>query len=105
MAERTAALAGRTQPRTLSQLVDQARHHHGVLCADHRATGRLWQLFPADSNRRGGHGLPGPEHALVLGHVSWLHRDAVSLLCGGRRASARLDWVSAAECAAIRWAG
>src|SRR5580704_6377448 len=71
LAECDVAFGWRNQARNLPELVDHARHHYGVLRADHRAAGRLWQLLLADSNRRGGHGLPGPEYALLLGNVSW----------------------------------
>ncbi len=40
---------------------DHARHHHGFLCAHHRAAGGLRQLFSADTNRCAGYGVPAPK--------------------------------------------
>ena len=50
---------------------DHARHDHGLHGADHGAAVRLRQLFPAHSNRRGGHGVSRAEHAFVLDNVSY----------------------------------
>ena len=82
---------------TLPLADDHARHHHGVLRADHGAAERLRQLLPAAANRRRGHGLPGPEHDVLLDHLPRTGRHGVRLLRAGRRAALRLDRVSAAE--------
>ena len=36
----------------LSLACDNARHDHGLFRVDDGAPGRIWQLLPADSNRR-----------------------------------------------------
>ena len=99
------AAGGRDQAGDLSQPADHARHDHGVLRADHGAAGRLRKLLPADSDRRAGHGVSGPEHAVVLDDVRRVRRDHRGVLRDGRRAAARVDRVSAAERAAISGPG
>ena len=69
-------LVGEIKPETYLSLADHARHHHGVLRADHGAAGRVRQLLPADSDRRAGHGVPRPEHAFVLDDVCRIRRDS-----------------------------
>ena len=58
---------------------------------------RLRQLLPADPDRRRGHGLPGPQHAVLLDHVRRPRRHGLRLLRAGRRAARRLDRLSAAQ--------
>ena len=81
---------------TVSFADDHARHHHGVLRAHHGAAERLRQLFPADPDRRRGHGVPGPEHDVVLDHLRGAGGDGVGVLRAGRRAALRLDGLPAA---------
>ena len=76
---------------------DHARHDHGLHGADHGAAIGIRQLFPAHSDWRGGHGVPGPEHAFVLDDVRFPDGDGRRVFCGGRRADRRLDLVSAVE--------
>ena len=95
----------RDQAGDISQPADHARHHHGVFRADDGAAGRVWKLFPAHSNWRARHGVPGPEHAFVLDHVCGIRGDPLRVLRDGRGASARLDWISSAERAVIERTG
>ena len=59
----------RHDARTVPLAHDHARHHHGLLRADHRAAERLRQLLPAHPDRRRRHGFPGPQHDVLLDHV------------------------------------
>ena len=97
LADGRSAAAGRHQAGNLPQPADHARHHHGVLRADHGAAERVRQLLSADPDRRAGYGVPGPEHAFVLDHVRRVRGDARGLLRDGRRAAARLDGLCPAE--------
>ncbi len=91
--------AGRDyHPGVLPGAADPARHDHGFLRADDRTPGRLWQLHPADSDRRRRHGLSAPQHALVLDDVCRPGGHHGDVFCGGRPAHFRLDGLSAAQC-------
>ena len=76
---------------------DHARLDHGVHGADHRAAVGLRKLLLADSDRRRGHGVSGPQHAFVLDHVRFAVRAGLGVLRYRRRAHLRLDRLSAAE--------
>ena len=61
--------AGSDDSRILPFTDDHARDHHGFLRAHQRSLRRVRKLFPADSNRRGRHGLSAIQHDVVLGHI------------------------------------
>src|SRR5260370_413751 len=96
---------GRNQAGAVSGTAHHARHHHGVLRADHCATGGIRKLLFADSDWRAGYGVPGPEHAFVLDDVCGVRGDPCGVLRLGRRTAARVDGISAAECGAAGWSG
>ena len=87
LADGGAAARRRDQAGDVSQPADHARHDHGVLRADHGAAGRVRQLLPADSDRRAGHGVPRPEHAVVLDDIRRLRCDPGGVLRDRRRAA------------------
>src|SRR5260370_1334501 len=95
------ATAGRHKAGDVPHAGDHAWHDHGFLRAHDRATGRLRQLFPADSDWCAGHGFPGAEHAFVLDNLPGLRCNDRGFLRRRRRASARLDRLRAAERSAI----
>ena len=76
---------------------DHARHDHGVHGADHGAAIRIRQLFPADSNRGGRHGVPGAEHAVVLDHICVAAGHDRGIFCCRWRSDWRVDLLSAVE--------
>ena len=90
-------IVGEIKPETYLQLAHHARHHHGVLRADHGAAERIRKLFSAHPDRRAGHGVPCSEHAFVLDDVCGVHRDAVGVFRRWRSAAAWLDRLCAAE--------
>ena len=90
-------LFGRDQAGDLSQPADHARHHHGVLRADHGTAGWVWQLFPAHSDWCAGYGVSGAEYALVLDNVCCLRGNSGGILCDRRASPAWLDRVCPAE--------
>ena len=65
----------RDQAGNLSQPAHHARHHHGVLCADHGAAGRLRQLLPAHPDRRADMAFPVLNMLSFWTTLRRLHRD------------------------------
>ncbi len=96
------AVDRRDQAGNLSQPAHHARHHHGVLCADHGAAGRIRQLLSANSDRRAGHGVSGPEHAFVLDHFRRVHGHTRRLLRYRGRSTSWLDRLCPAKRVAER---
>src|SRR4029079_3101084 len=76
---------------------DDARHHHGFLRIDYGAAERIRELLPANSDRRGGHGVSGPEYDVVLDYFRGAGGDAGRVLRQGRCTTGRLDGLSAVE--------
>ena len=68
---------------------DDARHHHGVLLHLVRAGQRLRQLPRAAAGRRARHGVPVPEHAVVLDRAAVGARAPGVVLRGRRRGGGR----------------
>ena len=85
LADGESAADGRDQAGNLPQPADHARHHHGVLRADHGAPGRLRQLLSAHPDRRAGYGVSRPEHAFVLDHLHGVRGHPRRLLRHRRR--------------------
>ena len=95
----------RHQAGDLPGAAHHARHHHGVLRADHGAAGRVRQLHSAHPDRRARHGVPHPEHAVVLDDVPGVPGDYRRVHCGRRGADFGLDQLRAAERDSLRRAG
>ncbi len=81
----------------LSVAADHARYVDGVLRADQRAVRGIWQLLPANTDRRGGHGVSPLQHDVVLDHLYCIHRVDHCVLYSRRSAHRWLDFLRAAE--------
>ena len=99
LAQRHAAVRERRADvaRAIPGAGDHARHHHGLLRADHGAAGRLRKLFSADSNWRAGHGFSRLNMLSFWVDVSRLRLHHRRVRGSGRRAHQRLDRLHAPE--------
>ena len=79
----------RAHARVLPATDDHARHHHGLLCADHGSLRGLRQLLSADPGGRRGHAVSAHQHDVVLGDVRRVCRRGVVILRAAGTASYR----------------
>ena len=102
---KTGAPGGVLTPGVLPATDDHARHHHGLLCPDHRSLRGFRQLLPAHPGRRRGHAISAHQHDVVLGHVRRVHRGGIGLLRAAGTAVVRVDRLRPLERPGLRLPG
>ena len=74
---------------------------HGTIMVflriDQRPVAAFWELLPADSDRRGRHGVSAFQYDVVLGHPRRISCPGFGFLCAGWPADFRLDRLCASE--------